>query len=61
MHEVRNEIKSTSSDPLTILSSYVIDKSKNMDIWRQTPYVQVIQSISKFTKTNPNQIKIVNK
>ena len=60
MHEVRNEIKSTSSDPLTILSSYVIDKSKHMDIWRQTPYVKGIQNLSKYTKINSNQIKIIN-
>lgn len=59
MHEVRSEIKSTSPDPRTVLSNYVLENCKGMDIWRRTPYTQGIQNIPKYINTNPNQIKIV--
>ena len=42
MHEVRSKLKSTSSNPIEVLSEYVLDKCKGMDIWRQTPYTQDI-------------------
>lgn len=59
MHEVRPELKSTSKNPLEVLSPYVLNKSKGMDIWRQTPYTAGIQTIPKHIKTQSNQIKIV--
>ena len=59
MHEVRSELKATSPDPTSVLSDYVLDKCKGMDIWRQTPYVQGVQKVSKYNRLNPNQIKIV--
>ena len=51
MHEVRSELKSTSSDPLKILSPYVLNKSKGMDIWRQNSYTSDVQKIPKHIKT----------
>lgn len=60
MHEVRTKLKSTSSNPIEILSEYVLDKCKGMDIWRQTPYTQDIQNIPKYIKTNQNQIQIIS-
>jgi len=59
MHEVRSVLKSTSKDPTKVLSKYVLDKCQGMDFWRQTPYTQGIQKISKYSATTPNQIKIV--
>jgi len=59
MHEVRPELKSTSADPIAVLSPYVLDKCKGMDIWRQTPYTQGISNIPKYITTKTNQIKIV--
>ena len=35
MHEVRQELKSTSPEPSTILSSSVLQKCKGTDIWRR--------------------------
>ena len=55
MHEVRPELQSTASDPTQVLSEYVLEKCKGMDIWRQKP----IQEISKYIKTSPNQIKVI--
>lgn len=60
MHEVRTKLKSTSSNPIEILSEYVLDKCKGMDIWRQTPYTQDIRNIPKYIKTNQNQIQIIS-
>ena len=34
MHDVRPELKSTSPDPSTVLSEYVLEKCQGMDIWR---------------------------
>lgn len=59
MHEVRSVLKSTAPDPTTILSSYVLDKCKGMDIWRQTPYTQGVSTIPKYIQTQPNQIKVI--
>ena len=60
MHEVRSKLKSTSSNPIEVLSEYVLDKCKGMDIWRQTPYTQDVQNIPKYIKTNQNQIQIIS-
>lgn len=60
MHEVRSVLRSTAPDPTEILSSYVLDKCKGMDIWRQTPYTQGIPNIPKYIKTNQNQIKVIS-
>jgi sulfotransferase len=57
MHEVRSELKSIAPDPTEVLSSYVLDKCKGMDIWRQR---RSDISIPKYIKTKQNQIKIVN-
>lgn len=35
MHEVRSELSSTAPSPSNVLSSYVLQKCNNMDIWRQ--------------------------
>jgi len=35
LHEVRPTLKSISSDPKEILSKYILDKCKNMEIWRK--------------------------
>lgn len=35
MHEVRQKLELTSPDPDEVLSNYVLQKSKNMDIWRR--------------------------
>lgn len=59
MHEVRSELKSTAPNPITVLSPYVLDKCKGMDIWRQDPYIRSISNIPKYIKTTSNQIKIV--
>jgi sulfotransferase len=60
MHEVRSELKSISSDPLKVLSPYVLNKCKGMDIWRQTPYTNGVQTIPKYIKTDKKQIRILN-
>lgn len=59
MHEVRSELKSTSKDPTKVLSTYVLNKCKGMDFWRNTPYTQGVQKISRHTKTSPSQLNIV--
>lgn len=59
MHEVRSELKSTSKDPRKVLSSYVLNKCKGMDFWRETPYTESVQKISRHTKTSPSQLNIV--
>lgn len=38
MHEVRSELKSTAPNPSEILSEYILEKCKGMDIWRQINY-----------------------
>lgn len=35
MHKVRPELSSTAPDPSNVLSSYVLQKCNNMDIWRK--------------------------
>jgi sulfotransferase len=55
MHEVRPKLQSTAPDPTEVLSDYVLEKCKGMDIWRQKP----TQEISKYIKTRPNQIKVI--
>jgi sulfotransferase len=34
MHDVRPELKSTSPEPSSVLSEYVLEKCEGMDIWR---------------------------
>jgi hypothetical protein len=55
MHEVRSKLQSTAPHPTEVLSNYVLEKCKGMDIWRQKP----TQEISKYIKTSPNQIKVI--
>lgn len=55
MHEVRPELQSTAPDPTEVLSDYVLERCKGMDIWRRTP----TQEINKYIKTTPNQINII--
>lgn len=57
MHEVRSVLKSTSSNPMKVLSDYVLEKCKGMDIWRS---VQDVSTIPKYIKTQEQQIKILN-
>lgn len=57
MHEVRQVLKSTSSDPMKILSPYVLEKCKGMDFWRDNQYLNA----PKYIQTNPNQIQIITK
>jgi len=59
MHEVRSVLKSTSKDPLKVLSPYVLDKCKGMDFWRNSPYTWGVQNIPNHIQTKQNQIKIV--
>jgi len=59
MHEVRSKLKSVAPDPTTILSSYVLNKCKGMDIWRQSPYTAGISNIPKYIQTTSNQFKVV--
>ena len=55
MHEVRPKLQSTAPHPTEVLSDYVLEKCRGMDIWRQKP----TQEISKYIKTSPNQIKVI--
>jgi len=41
MHKVRPKLKSTAKDPTQVLSEYVLNKCKGMDIWRQSPHPEV--------------------
>jgi len=59
MHEVRSVLKSTSKDPLKVLSSYVLDKCKGMDFWRNNPYTWGVQKIPNYIQIKQNQIKII--
>jgi sulfotransferase len=47
MHEVRPKLQSTAPHPTEVLSYYVLEKCKGMDIWRQKP----TQDILKYNKT----------
>jgi sulfotransferase len=38
MHEIRSELKSTAPNPSEILSDYILERCKGMDIWRQINY-----------------------
>lgn len=38
MHEIRSELKSTAPNPSEILSDYILEGCKGMDIWRQINY-----------------------
>lgn len=40
MHEVRPKLQSTAPDPTEILSDYVLEKCKGMDIWRRASVSQ---------------------
>lgn len=57
MHKVRSILKSTSSNPMKVLSDYVLENCKGMDIWRS---VQDVSTIPKYIKTQEQQIKILN-
>jgi sulfotransferase len=60
MHEVRSKLEYKSLDPTKILSNYVLEKSKGMDIWRSSSSTKQVETISKYVKIQPNQIQIVN-
>lgn len=59
MHEVRSCLKSTAPDPLSVLSDYVLEKCKGMDVWRRTLRTEEY-SLPKYIKTSKDQIKIIS-
>ena len=59
MHYVRPELGSTSPDPRTILSPYILERCRGMDFWRQTPFTQGVQSIPNYIETSPNQVNVI--
>lgn len=59
MHYVRPELKSTSKNPIDVLSDYVLERCRGMDVWRQLPHTYGVRGVSKYNKLNSEQIKIV--
>lgn len=60
MHEVRKELKSTSINPKKVLSEYILENCKDMDVWRQAVNIQDVDNFSGYIPMNAKQFGVVS-
>jgi len=60
MHEVRSEVKVTAPSPMEVLSPYILERCKGMDIWRQTPYTASVDRYSEYIPMSPEQFGVTS-